>query len=522
MKVICSINGIDGVGKTTQVDLFRDSYETLIEAVYGLERYEGFPNLTGEELHKWWFEESSISEFCDAMYESLNNRNKSILNTKKKIIVLDKGILNFEARIRATLKVRGFKEDEIEDAINKSKTKKGFKDIENVKILIKSNNIKEEKIKLDEYNNSQIDRYTKYEIEQIKEIDKKTNEFDYIVDYKLGIEGTNKAIKDKLINFINNNSNNINIRDKFCYMGDSIRYIDLKSTVDKDCFKSICKIISNYNQTENIQIFNYNNTFYNVKNHEQYKEILIEKSKKLPKIENNICIKNANDYKIPEFYKNIIINFSNELKSEIDNLRLVLIHGSAGRECMHENWSDLDFIICVESYDFNEISKISKIIKKYKEKVKIGSTIYSKLELESLNVDAKTLYALYQMQRNEILPILFQNIEIPLITQGDLVNKNLNVLPEAIHKLKRLLYNEENIDKETIIKTLNLIMKVILISNNMFGKAYEEIFEKFSKLYNIERFEIEKYLRKENNNQENKELVKYARKVIELIINRGE
>lgn len=65
-------------------------------------------------------------------------------------------------------------------------------------------------------------------------------------------------------------------------------------------------------------------------------------------------------------------------------------------------------------------------------------------------------------------------------------------------------------------------MKVILISNNMFGKSYEEIFEKFSNLYNIERFEIEKYLRKENNDQENKQLIKYARKVIELIINKGE
>ncbi|MFQ6943761.1 MAG: hypothetical protein ACLRTR_05080 [Clostridia bacterium] len=126
------------------------------------------------------------------------------------------------------------------------------------------------------------------------------------------------------------------------------------------------------------------------------------------------------------------------------------------------------------------------------------------------------------MQRNEILPILYKDIDIPLITHGDLINKNLNVLPEAVHKLKRLLYNEEKVDKETIIKTLNLIMKVILISNNMFGKAYEEIFEKFSNLYNIERFEIEKYLRKENNDQENKQLIKYARKVIELIINKGE
>ena len=131
---------------------------------------------------------------------------------------------------------------EVENAMNKSKEKIGFKDIENVKILIKSNNIKEEKIKLDEYNNSQIGIYTKYEIEQVKEIDRKTDKFDYIVDYKLGIEEINKAIRDKLINFINNNSNNINVRNSFCYMGDSIKYIDLKSTEEKDYFKNICRI----------------------------------------------------------------------------------------------------------------------------------------------------------------------------------------------------------------------------------------------------------------------------------------
>ena len=42
-------------------------------------------------------------------------------------------------------------------------------------------------------------------------------------------------------------------------MGDSIKYIDLKSTEEKDYFKNICRIFSDYNQTENIQIFNYDN-----------------------------------------------------------------------------------------------------------------------------------------------------------------------------------------------------------------------------------------------------------------------
>ncbi len=195
----------------------------------------------------------------------------------------------------------------------------------------------------------------------------------------------------------------------------------------------------------------------------------------------------------------------------------MLIHGSAGRECMHENWSDLDIIICLERYSFEQIRVISKIIDKYQEKVKIGSTIYSRLEIESLNVDAKTLYALYQMQREEILPLIYERVGIPIIRQEDLVNKNLNVLPEAIHKLKRLMYNENKLDKESIIKTLNLIMKVILISNNIFPKSYEDVFFNFAKLYNLECLDIAQYLNKNEIGDNN--LIDYAKKVIEIVIN---
>ncbi len=85
-------------------------------------------------------------------------------------------------------------------------------------------------------------------------------------------------------------------------------------------------------------------------------------------------------------------------------------------------------------------------------------------------------------------------MKIPVIAHNDLIQKNLMVLPEAIHKLKRLLYSEDTINKESIIKTLNLIMKVVLINNNIFFKSYEEIFHNFAKLYDIEEFDIAKHL----------------------------
>ena len=78
------MNGIDGVGKTTQSNLLQEEYSDIISAFYGLEDYEGFPKEKGIKLHTWWFKDSSIEEFCDAMYESLKNRNNEILKSNKK------------------------------------------------------------------------------------------------------------------------------------------------------------------------------------------------------------------------------------------------------------------------------------------------------------------------------------------------------------------------------------------------------------------------------------------------------
>ena len=494
MKIICSLNGIDGVGKTTQSNLLKKKYSDIISIFYGLEDYDGFPKEKGEKLHKWWFKDSTIEEFCDAMYKSLKNRNDAILKSNKKIIIVDKGILNFEARIRATLKVRGFSEKEIVENMEKSKNKYLFTDIENLKIYINRDEINERKVNNSLYNQQQIDLYEIYQKEQVNEIIKQKQKFNTIIEYNLGIEQINEIIKKSIIIEI-------------------IKLKDSKGIDENDEFRKLYNILCNL---EEIKIYNCNCINDNDGKSEKYKETLLYKAQNNNKITQKIPTRELIEYKIPLFYKNILIEFVKELKSQIDDIELLLIHGSAGRECMHEHWSDLDIIICLTNYKFIEIEKISEIINKYKDKVKIGTTIYSKLEIESLNVDAKTLFALYQMQNKQILPLIFNDVKIPVIKYEDLIQKNLMVLPEAIHKLKRLLYSEKTIDKESIIKNLNLIMKVVLINNNIIFKSYEEIFYNFAKLYNIEKFNIAQHLNKQD--EKDSALVNYAKKVLEILI----
>ncbi len=521
MKIICSLNGIDGTGKTTQCELLANKYNKIIDNFSGLEKYKSFPKLEGQALHNWWFYDSTIEEFCDTIYKSLVERNNEILNSNKEIIIIDKGILNFEARIIATLVVRGFSKSEIESNIKKSKEKVKFKDIENLKILINKDKAVDSKIFDDKYEKNQIDIYHRYQDLQIGYILK--NKFDFIIDYNLGIEKINDEIKkyiiQKKIEDMKKENYLVDIRNTLLYIGNTVNYINFKLYDTGDYFIDIIFLLEKVriNKLYSCQIFNSNIVFEVENENEMYKQIILNKANIIKKIDNKIKIKKIEDYNIPVFYKKILKKFIKEINDTIINIEMILIHGSIGRECVHDGWSDIDIIICINKYNFSDIKKISDIIDKYKVYVKIGTTIYSKLEIESLNVDAKTLFALYQMQNEEILPIKLKDVRIPLITYEDLINKNISVLPEAIHKLKRILYKEENIDKETLIKTLNLIMKVVLISNGIFVKSYEDIFYNFSRLYNIENLQISEYLTHEK--QDEKKLIQYARDVIERLIN---
>ena len=521
MKVICSLNGIDGTGKTTQIEMLNQKYNNIIDSFSGLEKYKGFPKLSGQKLHNWWFNESSIQEFCDAIYESLNNRNKEIEKSKKNIIIIDKGILNFDARVKASLEIRGFDEKEIEKNIEKSKIKYKFKDIENLKILIYKETKSLEKIRDNNYERNQMDLYQRYQKAQINNIESAKEQFDVIIDYNKGIDKINNEIQKSIIKqYLNEMSKEnyyINISKSLKYISNSMKYIDVKQNYT-DEFVGITESIKLiYNKHwKNSQIYNVNMNIHTKRNKDEYKQILLDKATHLKRLNKKIKTKKIEEYKVPEFYKNILSCFIKELRSKVENLNLILIHGSVGRECIHNNWSDIDIIICINEYKFDTLDIISDLIKKYN-KIKIGTTIYSKLEIESLNVDAKTLYALYLMQNDYILPVFIKDIDIIEISKEDLISKNLAVLPESIHKLKRLLYKNSEIDRQSIIKTLNLIMKAILINNNIFLRSYEEIFSTFAELYKIEKIDIAKYLNKEKMNEE--ELLSFAKKVIEIIIN---
>lgn len=215
-------------------------------------------------------------------------------------------------------------------------------------------------------------------------------------------------------------------------------------------------------------------------------------------------------------YKENIMIFYKEIKNILkDKLMLFMVTGSVGIGKIHNGWSDIDILIVTKSYIIDDIKKIQEVIRKLSD-IKIGTTIYSQKEFESNMIDGKTMYSLLNLYRNNLhLNYYNTDLKIPAVTLDMMKQKHLALLPDYVHKLKRLVYINKY-DKKTIIKTMNLIMKIYVVQKNIIPKEYEDVFSKFSYLYNFKKFDISKEL---NLNDISKEFEDYLKKFIEFISN---
>ncbi len=206
-------------------------------------------------------------------------------------------------------------------------------------------------------------------------------------------------------------------------------------------------------------------------------------------------------------YKDNIMKFYKEIKNILqDNLMLFMVTGSVGIGKIHEGWSDIDILIVTKSYIIDDIRKIQEVISKLSN-IKIGTTIYSQKEFENNMIDGKTMYSLLNLYSNNLhLNYYNTKLKIPEITLNMMKQKHLALLPDYVHKLKRLVYINKY-DKKTIIKTMNLIMKIYVVQRNVIPKEYEDVFNKFSYLYNFKKIDI------------SKEFEDYLKKFIEFISN---
>lgn len=211
MGYIISINGNDGSGKTTQISILKKNSSKNTFFPPDIAEYGVFPNLSEKEFFEWWFFNSTIEEFCTAIYNGIQYRNEDIARQCKPISFLDKGIDTFDSRILANFLCRGMDETYTIQKMNAIKEKIGIQDNESIKIFLLSNSDIDERLRISKNRKGTLfgqTYYDKYQKKLNEIIEKQIQKGTYtIVNASGSIEDVNNkiiyAIKQDLLNQTN-------------------------------------------------------------------------------------------------------------------------------------------------------------------------------------------------------------------------------------------------------------------------------------------------------------------------------
>ena len=133
--MIISLNGLDDCGKTTQIKNITKKYGDTWFAYSTIKLSREIECLSPCCFHEWWFNTSKCEEFCDEIYSSIKAGFSNLRNDA----ILDKGIATFDARVWATLVIKGLSKKDAYELLQKKKKQHGIQILEQERILLVKN-----------------------------------------------------------------------------------------------------------------------------------------------------------------------------------------------------------------------------------------------------------------------------------------------------------------------------------------------------------------------------------------------
>lgn len=210
-----------------------------------------------------------------------------------------------------------------------------------------------------------------------------------------------------------------------------------------------------------------------------------------------------------------------------NNLINITLGGSGGKVEIIDGWSDLDFYIILKTYSYKQVSKFMRVINL--NSIHIGTTFYTKKEIENNLIDSKTKIMLYEKNNYNVNPSLYGDEIKKEVLYNEIVYNDFFMFPSFLHICRRNYMEIKNdvfpITKKHI-KQLTLLLKCILNINKTFVFGYERIFNEFEKIcvkkykYSMafSKFNINSILNEPNNLQQfKKEFILYNEFVFDYI-----
>jgi hypothetical protein len=122
MKLQFSISGLDGSGKSTQANYFKEK-NSLVDIVDSLSEYASWPKLNAKNLFNWWFREGKTEDVLTTIDSCLDERRKDVVNKDQPFILIVRSDVMYEAVKFATLSTREkIPASELLDQVSKTKS----------------------------------------------------------------------------------------------------------------------------------------------------------------------------------------------------------------------------------------------------------------------------------------------------------------------------------------------------------------------------------------------------------------
>lgn len=434
--MIVSLNGLDACGKTTQIRNIARKYGNMITPYTSVKLSAEIEKMSPELFHDWWFNSSKCEEFCDEIYSSIQRAFSNLRSDS----LLDKGIATFDARVWATLVMKGLSKKNAYEMLQQKKQQYGIRLLEDERILLVNDSEIAFEMRNADYTHEQATQYMHY-----RELQREFLNWLYSIGYFTHRISTNCSIDETTSKIIES------IQWKSRFFPGCATCVPLKELQLPNC------------ETEQV------------------------------------------GYTL-DYIKTL---FGSDLVA-------LLIGGSISRKQYIENWSDIDLLLLVRRYSFEKGVELDRFLRRLD--IKTGCTIFSEYEVRNELIDAKSLYSIYSYNSGKINSLLYGGIPFDFAVSFESIKqKNKMVIPESIHKLKRLLYGDitEKCQKE-IFKLTVLIMKVFLIDEyNVIPQSYKAVMELFNYLTNVITLDS-------NNitlNNDFSKVIDFSRNIIEYICN---